>query len=95
MTTHKEDLKKVELPRIWQVLQLWSLQSLAGSLISIAFLLNESVSKALIKAFGDKNYAIILAAFLIVGAVSCYGAGTKGVQLLLHVIRMTKAAKDE
>jgi hypothetical protein len=95
MAATNDDLDKVELPKIWQIIQLWSVQSMVGSIGSSYFITLDWVSKAVIKGLGATGYGILLGTFLVLGAISIWGAGTKGFQYGIKMIKLIKFGKDE
>jgi hypothetical protein len=97
-----EEIRKLELPKKWQILQLVSLHIFAGAVVACLMLsygkIEEAIEKgfeAMHKGWGTPAYAIFFAIFVMIGVVSGFLGGIKALQLLIHLIRITKNIKDD
>lgn len=95
MPKSKEEVRKLELPPKWQLLQLYSLHTFAGALVACISLSWEKIEKIITNGLGTQFYAVMFACFVIAGILSGFIAGTKGLQLLIHLIRITKNLKED
>lgn len=91
----KEEIKKLKLPKVIEAIQVVMLQILAGSISACCLLYWSKGEEIVTKAWGAPAYSIIFATFFMAGVISGFAAGTKGVQLLIHLIRVTKNIKDD
>jgi hypothetical protein len=90
-----EEIKKLELPYRWQMIQLFSLHIFAGSLLACIALSWEKAEKIIIAGLGNHFYAIAFALFAMIGIVSGFIGGMKALQFLIQLIRISKNFKDE
>lgn len=89
-----EEIRKLELPRRWELIQLFSSHILAGSVVACLLLYWDKAESIITKAFNARTYAVIFGVFFIIGVVSGFLSAMRGLQILVKLLRLAKNIND-
>lgn len=83
-----DEISKLELPRKWQLIQLFAAHIFTGALVSCFLLYWDKAEFIITKAFNARTYAVIFGIFFMTGIISGFFAAMRGVQILIKILRI-------
>jgi ABC-type thiamin/hydroxymethylpyrimidine transport system permease subunit len=89
-----EEIKKLELPRKWQLFQLFAAHIFTGSLVACFLLYWDKAEFIITKAFNSRTYAVIFGIFFMTGIVSGFFSAMRGMQILVKIFRLANMVKN-